>query len=49
MPWPGAMDVQLMKALAAGPLRFEDFSVTNGFVTSHLRPEQLSQLEGAGE
>jgi hypothetical protein len=49
MPWPSANDVQLMKGLTLGGRAFEGYCVTNGFVTSHLRPDELKLLRGPGE
>jgi hypothetical protein len=46
MPWPSANDVRAMRDLTIGGREFETISVTNGFVTSHLKPAHLHQFKG---
>ncbi|MBI3553858.1 MAG: hypothetical protein HY077_15290 [Elusimicrobia bacterium] len=47
--WPSANDVQVMKNLSFHGLPLERTAVTDGFITSHLRPDELKRLRGADE
>lgn len=49
VPWPSAIDAQLMKDLSFQDRAFETIAVTNGFVTSRLRPDELRRFKGADE
>jgi hypothetical protein len=49
VPWPSANDAQVMKNLTFNGLPVPRTGVTNGFVTSHLKPQELQRFQGADE